>query len=776
MKEYELNIQPGKKNIHKSSLKLGGTDRNGNIIGFTNYYMEFNGRPFFGICGEFQYSRYPERYWDEEILKIRMSGVNIISTYVFWIHHEEEEGVFNWKGNNDLRRFVELCANHCMFVFIRIGPFVHGECRNGGLPDWLFGRKFEVRSNDPGYLSYVKRLYGEIHEQVHDWFFKNNGPIIGVQLENEYMHTGAPWEFTSCQGDMTVDAGKDGKSHMKILKRLALDAGFDVPIYTSTGWGGSPVVNDEILPLYGGYSFCPWNVNEKRPEQPPTDEYIFQDYHNDDYKCRVFSPPYSPSEYPFACCEMGSGMQVWYKSRFVVPFESVTGITIQKVAGGCNFIGYYVFHGGSQPVGIHGFMNEIVVPKISYDFQAPVGEFGQIRDSYRYMKLLFIFFKNFAHLLCPMATVVPENAAGMFPTDKDTLRYAVRTDGHSGFVFINNYQDHVDMHDLDGIRMILGMKERLVIPDNGSIDVKKNVNMILPFNFDIGVMRLKYATLQLITKLECDNHDSYFFFQPDGVKGEYCFESKGITEYKIKNCYSDMRDSKLFIVPDPGKECAIELTDVNGKKFLIHTLSMNEAAGLYKTALNGTDHVVISNADLTVNNDAVVLTSLNERINFRIYPAFENEMECRDACMTINKNGYYSEYSVELKKKIIEFDFKKISDCKAVVKFAGNSFQGINDIFVRIDYEGDVGNAFVDGKLINDNFCNGIPWEIGLKRFWPSLADREICFYIQPLKKGSFVFHESAMALKKEFIGEEKASINSITALPEYKISLKIKK
>lgn len=104
-----------------------------------------------------------------------MGGVNIIATYVFWNLHEEVEGIFNWSANKNLRYFIELCGKYQLYVIIRIGPFNHGEIRNGGIPDWLFGRPFEVRSNDKGYLFYMRRMYNEIGIQVRGLLYKEGG-------------------------------------------------------------------------------------------------------------------------------------------------------------------------------------------------------------------------------------------------------------------------------------------------------------------------------------------------------------------------------------------------------------------------------------------------------------------------------------------------------------------------------------------------------------------------------------------------------------------------
>lgn len=129
---------------------------------------------------------------------MKMCGINVISTYIFWIHHEEEEGVFDFSGRKNLRKFIELCQKHHIYVILRIGPFDHGEVRNGGLPDWLYGKSFEVRKLNDGFLYYVKRLYTEIAEQVQGLLYK------------------------------------DGEAYMYALRDLAKECGIVTPFYTCT--------------------------------------------------------------------------------------------------------------------------------------------------------------------------------------------------------------------------------------------------------------------------------------------------------------------------------------------------------------------------------------------------------------------------------------------------------------------------------------------------------------------------------------------------------------
>ena len=91
-----------------------------------------NEKAIFPMMGEFHFSRCPEKEWEDEIRKMRACGMDIIATYVFWIHHEEEEGVFDFSGQRNLHRFLELCEKWQMHVWLRIGPWAHGEARNGG--------------------------------------------------------------------------------------------------------------------------------------------------------------------------------------------------------------------------------------------------------------------------------------------------------------------------------------------------------------------------------------------------------------------------------------------------------------------------------------------------------------------------------------------------------------------------------------------------------------------------------------------------------------------
>ena len=194
-------------------LKMGNSGPDGKEIEINSRYMTIGKKPVLPIMGELHFSRVKKDLWEDRILKMKACGVNIIATYLFWNHHEEIEGQFEWEDEKNLRSFIKLCKKHGLYVIPRLGPWSHGEARNGGTPDWILQKKYlKDRSNDVVYQNYVKRYFSQIAKQLEGLYYKDGGNIIGIQLENEYWY------------------GKAGESHIQWLKDLALENGIDVPM------------------------------------------------------------------------------------------------------------------------------------------------------------------------------------------------------------------------------------------------------------------------------------------------------------------------------------------------------------------------------------------------------------------------------------------------------------------------------------------------------------------------------------------------------------------
>ncbi len=146
-----------------------------------------NGEPFVVKAAEIHYPRIPQPYWEHRIKMCKALGMNTVCIYVFWNIHEQREGVFDFTGNNDVAAFCRLAQKNGMYVIVRPGPYVCAEWEMGGLPWWLLKKKdIRLREQDPYFMECVKRFEQKVGEQLAPLTIQRGGPIIMVQVENEY--------------------------------------------------------------------------------------------------------------------------------------------------------------------------------------------------------------------------------------------------------------------------------------------------------------------------------------------------------------------------------------------------------------------------------------------------------------------------------------------------------------------------------------------------------------------------------------------------------------
>ena len=755
---YRLSIAglPEKK-IYPLGENFRGRSASGEEFAFTNYYMTRNGRPFFGVSGEFHFSRMSDARWEDELIKMKLCGLNIVSTYVLWNHHEEEEGVFDFSGRRDIRRFVSLCKKHGLYVILRVGPFAHGEARNGGLPDWLYGQPFEVRTTAPGFLACVRRLYARIGQETAGLYFQEDGPIIGMQLDNEYMHSSAPWEMTTGISGEWVFGGNEGEAYLHALKKLAAECGLRPAFYTCTGWGGAPVPED-LVPLWGGYAYRPWLFYSYRGEHPATEEYIYQDFHKDGAVCtNDFKPPYAPESRPYACCEMGGGMMCSYYYRFQLPYKSVDAMANIKLGSGCNFLGYYMFQGGSNPVGKRGvFLNEGQVPKISYDYQAALGEFGQERESYRRLKTVHYFLASFGERLCGLQTVLPEGASQIEPTDLKTLRFAARTDGKRGFLFVNNFQDHRHMPDREAEEVVLELEGGTLTWRFG---IASEENAVLPFHFDLDGIDLVQASAQPVARIAPGGEATYVFMRPEGMEARFVFEPG--------TRITGEADAALAVTVPNEKDAALFAVERAGIRVKVLVLSRKLADDMF---LLQDGRLVFTEANLLEDETGLRLETAQAVNRVLVYPKGMSDMAGKR-----EEDGLFDVFCARTAPVQISAACRQTAANRYVLSFPPHFLDGCKDALLRIRYRGDIGCAFLGGQMIHDNFCNGAPWEIGLSDFAKELEEQEMTVYITPLREGVQVNVESAMAARREQADASVGALEDIEVRPVYEIRLERK-
>lgn len=505
-KKYE------KSEIITNHLKMGGKNPLGEEIYANSLYFTRGGKPWIGVMGEYHFVRDNRENWYDVLCKMKAGGISVAATYIFWIYHEEEEGIFNFEKDRDLRFFVKEAKRAGMDVFLRIGPWAHGECRNGGFPDWLVKKPFKLRESNAEYMQKVKLFYEKIYEQVGDMLFSNGGNIIGIQIENEL---------------------SQNAQHLLDLKNLAVKIGFKVPIYTVTGWsgsvGGAKIPEDEMIPVFGGYASEPW-LPHTNPTEPSV-HYNFSKIRNDSeigkdiLKSEADDGWCIPYErYPFSTCEIGGGVEITHLRRPIISAMDVYAISLVKLGSGNNLIGYYMYKGGTNKIGKLSLLNESKetdypndYTAMSYDFQAPISEYGEIRESYRLINLLHMFVNDFGDILAPMENVMQEKTID--EKNLSDLRYAMRTDGKSGFVFVNHYVRNFETEDCRNVVIKAGNVEF------EPIDVCGKASFIMPFNMDLSGCVLKYATAQLV----CKTYDNtYFFCAVEKIEPKYIFEDGSV--------------------------------------------------------------------------------------------------------------------------------------------------------------------------------------------------------------------------------------------------------
>lgn len=779
-KKYNISIPQNPKEIFTGHLNLGGTSPTGGKIDFNSFYMNLDGKPFIPILGEIHFSRFPNQYWEEQILKMKSGGINVICTYVFWSMHEEKEGVFDWSEDLNLRKFLELCKKHNMYTIVRVGPFCHGEIRNGGIPDWIYGRPFEIRSNDEGYLFYVKRLYHNIAQQLKGLYYKDGGSIIGMQFENELQHSAAPWSFTYAgeelemttaiyDADIThigvsvqdkqIAFAQQGTDHLATLKKIALDEGMIVPLYTVTGWGMAAVLEGETIPVTAAYAYPFW-------EEPSlSDLYLLKDIQK--------NPDYSPvrydgTKYPSFCAEMGAGIQITYARRPRVPAEAAEAIMLRSLASGANGIGYYMYHGGITPQREGGvFYNDepMGLPKMSYDYQAPLGEYGKARDSYFNLRIIHLFTENFSDRLAPMGTILPRTNSRITPNDRETLRYAVRSNGKAGFIFFHNFQDHDERIDqnIESVNIAL-TDETITIP---AFTLRKDASVVLPFSMSIDDALLKYSTTQPLAINTINGKQHYFFYAHDGFTPEYVFAKATVKKISGKKTE---KNGYLYVKPTVGLNGSFTVSDLNGKETVITTLSREQA--LMFNELENT--ICITDATLIQNKGQVQLQSRSNKFTM-ILPT-STKPDFKGYQVTRKKTGIYTTYEVEVPEVNIKFEVKEVNKQRYTFNMDKKEFtEHLSDIILDIDYVGDTGAAFIDGFMINDHLYYGNSWPIGLKQYADGLSEKGMYFYFKPMKKGASYLIDFEKEKVPDFSNTEKViNVKSMKAVPEYKIDFSI--
>ncbi|SFV45637.1 glycoside hydrolase family 35 protein [Mammaliicoccus sciuri] len=306
-------------------------------------------KPIQILSGAIHYFRVPKDDWYHSLYNLKALGFNTVETYIPWNYHEPREEHFEFSGEKDIQHFIQLAEELGLYVIIRPSPFICAEWEFGGLPSWLLNYKdMRIRSSDQRFIDKVDRYYAQLFKILKPLQIDHNGPIIMMQIENEYGSFG------------------EDKSYLNMIKDLMIKHGTTVPLFTSDGgWAqtlrAGSMAEDHILPTANFGSKTDINFQN------------LKSFHDEFQK-----------KWPLMCMEFWDG---WFNrwGDDIIKRESDDLVAEVRTAVQQGHINLYMFHGGTN----YGFWNgcsargSVDLPQItSYDYDAPLNEMGNPTQKY----------------------------------------------------------------------------------------------------------------------------------------------------------------------------------------------------------------------------------------------------------------------------------------------------------------------------------------------------------------------------------------------------------
>ncbi|CAN7778133.1 beta-galactosidase [Paraburkholderia sp. SIMBA_054] len=776
------------------TLRMGAnTSRDGRTIGINSRYLTRDGEPWLPVMGELHYARVPEAHWDDALAKVKAAGVDIVSSYVIWRYHEPRSGQFDWNARLDLRRFVEACAKRGLYAFVRIGPWVHAEVRYGGIPAWVVDQ-VPTRSDDPLYLQYVQRFFAEIAAQLEGLLWKDGGPVIGIQLENEYNLTGP----------------QQGPAHIATLKRLAREVGLDTPLYTVTGWDNAVFPRREVAPVFGGYADLPWGTSTAM--SAPSEVYGFRftsrvggDLGAQTHNSEPGDADAVASETPFLGAEFGGGVPTMYRRRPVLDPDDIAAMLPVQLGSGVNLYGYYMLHGGRNPPGdvdgqestATGGYNDL--PIVNYDFQAPFGANGEAHPVLGKLRPLHLFLQQWGSELATCDVYAPE----LLPRgadDLETPRFSVRADGDRGFLFFNNHVRQHRMPERQGVQFAVKLATRTVMLPAAPIDITPGTWFVWPIGLALGGARLRYATAQPVTRLSTPDGETYVFSTTDGIAAEFAFEPGYVTRIAPADSRSllttDEVNGVLVARPTPGSVFIATCSD--DTRITIITLASEDIERLSVLPFDGQRRLVLTDALAFERDGELVLRSTGAAsFDLYVYPPLQHAPISTRAFVEAPLDGIFQRFAVSVPPVAFDVGVTPLrfaqmvpsiasgGAARAAVEPAPESFgkaaawsidvpeealnaPGLSNAYLSIQYAGDVGRLFSGADLIDDHFYNGLPWQIGVRNVTID-PQQSLVLTVLPMRADAPVYLD-ARHDPRSAISDQVAEILGVSWVPEYEV------
>ena len=711
-------------------------------------YLTIDGKPRFLYGGDLSYGRTPRRRWRESVLKMKAAGMNCVTFYCVWLLHEPERGAWDFEGDHDLGAFVDLVAEAGMFAVCRLGPFVHGEYRDGGLPHWLVEELGpRARSNDPEYLGPADEWYRKLATVVRPRLAPNGGPIVLLQLENELGSAG-------CKGDDLHRGSSDPDEnvrHVLHFHQLAQELGMaGVPIIDINHIPDKETVIPNLVDAGGGYPInCFYCDGDLSPFSTAWWDKHQRPKVTIETGCGMFARFYDPPPY-----RNTNGFQ-----GPLVPPSIVEAFVQQQVAEGANGVNVFVFHDG-QHLGPHG---ESMTAERNMNYQAPVSVVGSLRESYKALKRLGWFVRAFepellgSHPQADWARAVshgvPHPGAGNggdlfagYGEAKelpDHLRHVkelaslarVTTGlnlGESNFLFLRNVANGATAWRRD-VRVAVS-PSRLACevfqeyPKRAQMELPPQTCKIMPFFVRLAPKTfLEYSTGTLLDRRPFGEAVQVVVH----ATGEETVETRLVVrERGAVRCSGDLlalweSPNAVTLLGRTGGDLAV--AELDGPVPVRYVLMAQSLAGeIWDLAAPGNPCVTASNLrvlESRCEGDATTALVEAEAGQFHLYvlsPRAPLTLEGAELSGVAAETGPgLCRMSGRIGRPAPELDFDvKLSGDNLTYEAAlePGLLDGLHDLALRCEFDGAYGKAFLDGELISDHpYGKFLFWEIGLR-------------------------------------------------------------
>ncbi|MFJ6284870.1 beta-galactosidase [Pseudarthrobacter oxydans] len=728
----------------------------------TSQFIEHDGVPAVPVSGELHFSRLLRSRWEERLRLMKAGGITVVACYIFWIHHEPVEGEARFDGNLDVAAFVRLCADVGLDVVLRLGPWCHGEVRNGGFPDWVQAAPVAHRTNDPAYLAMVERWFNRIGKELHGLTGPDSN-VIGIQLENELY---------------------DQPRHITELKKLARAAGLGAPVWTATAWGAADIPEVDVMPVFGGYGDGFW-VDADAPWDPTFREHYFFSHEWDDpgigadlrehFSGSGAAPARSQSTlYPPATCELTGGMATAYQRRPWPGGKDVAAVANTKIGSGSAWQGYYMFTGGINPPGgmqesqATGYPNDL--PVFDYDFHAPIGAAGRLAQSFAELRKQHAFLAAFGARLAPMPSTLPDTLPASID-DAATLRWAMRSDGRSGFLFVTWHQPHIPLPDYPGAQFRLLLDGETLTFPRGGLTIPAGTIARWPVNLDVAGVRLRWATASAFTLLDPEGAPTLVLDAEEGIVPQLC-----VPEGTVLDGAATALGGGVYAV-DAGGPVTLTASSVVGSLAIL-VLPSRLAGQAWALETPQGRQLVLSADPLWVGADGRLAGRSQGEPAVRRYSTADGGFEVvRTGTLkpeifrrTLPAERIRAAKSVPASFGSLagraaaptEADVDELAAVYAV-DVAGADLAG-DHTELEVSWAGDVARLVVDGTVVADRFWDGSPWIIetndaGIR------PGSDVRLQILPLPKDAEVGLPAEAQRRRDAVAGDLVSLDSLELL-----------